>query len=251
MTRLFPRPIAHRGLHDAKQGIAENSRSAFEAAIEHGYAIECDVQLSSDGVAFIFHDDTFERMTNAAGPSGERSIAEVQSLVLTGSRNKEVPQRLTEFLAQVAGRADLQIELKEQPTPERAKALAKAVARDIAGYNGPLTLETFDPRLILALREEGVTAPVGIVTYDWREPEWDAHIAWWRKLILRHVLHWPWTRFDFISCRDNSLLLPAVRLLRAGGMEVTTWTITSDRAARAALQAADQIVFEGYLPAIG
>jgi hypothetical protein len=31
-------------------------------------------------------------------------------------------------------------------------------------------------------------------------------------------------------------------------MEVTSWTITSEQAARAALRASDQIVFEGFLP---
>ena len=44
---LFPNPIAHRGLHDRASGVIENSASAFEAAIAGGFAIECDVQLSS------------------------------------------------------------------------------------------------------------------------------------------------------------------------------------------------------------
>jgi len=44
-------PIAHRALHDASQGIYENCRSAIIAAIEQGYAIEIDSQLSSDGRA--------------------------------------------------------------------------------------------------------------------------------------------------------------------------------------------------------
>ena len=47
---IFNCPIAHRGLHDRTAGVIENSRSAFEAAIEAGYAIECDIQLTRDGV---------------------------------------------------------------------------------------------------------------------------------------------------------------------------------------------------------
>jgi len=62
------------------------------------------VQLSSDGVPFIFHDDVFDRLTVAKGRSGARAIAEVQTLTLIGSSTNEVPQRFTEFLAQVAGR---------------------------------------------------------------------------------------------------------------------------------------------------
>ncbi|MEO7221641.1 MAG: glycerophosphodiester phosphodiesterase family protein [Devosia sp.] len=248
MTRLFDRPIAHRGLHDRAKGIIENSRAAFEAAIDHGYAIECDVQLSSDGVPFIFHDDNFERLTTARGRSDARPIAEVQALVLTDSAAAETPQRLTEFLEQIASRTQLQIELKQQSDAARTLKLANEVATALRGYQGRYTLESFDPRLVAALRDAGVTAPIGIITYAYDEPTWDNHITGWRKFVLRHLLHWPWTRFDFISCRNLSLYLPVVRFLHARGMEVTSWTITSEQAARAALRASDQIVFEGFLP---
>src|SRR4051794_262252 len=59
---MFPQPIAHRGLHERAIGIIENSASAFEAAIIGGFTIECDVQLSSDGVPVIFHDDDMTRL---------------------------------------------------------------------------------------------------------------------------------------------------------------------------------------------
>ncbi|MEO8756821.1 MAG: glycerophosphodiester phosphodiesterase family protein [Devosia sp.] len=249
MTKLFDRPIAHRGLHDRAAGVIENTCSAFEAAIAHGYAIECDVQLSSDGVPFIFHDDEFERLTSANGRSDAMPIAEVQKLVLTGSAAGDVPQLFTEFLAQIAGRTQMQIELKQQSSPEKTRMLAAAVAAALRGYAGPYTLESFDPHLLVALRREGVTAPLGIITYGYDEPGWDSKLSGWTKFVLRHLLHWPWTRFNFISCRNLSLYLPAVRFLRARGMIVTAWTITSPQAALAATRGADQIVFEGFLPA--
>jgi len=248
MTRLFDRPIAHRGLHDRSKGVIENSRSAFAAALERGYAIECDVQLSSDGVPFIFHDDNFERLTSATGRSDAMAIAEVQKLVLTGSDANQTPQRFNEFLEQIGGRTQLQIELKQQADAARTTTLAREVAAALSGYKGPYTLESFDPRLLVELRKAGVKAPRGIITYAYDERGWDSHISGWRKFVLRHLLHWPWTRFDFISCRNLSLYLPMVRFLHARGMEVTAWTITSEQAARAALRASDQIVFEGFLP---
>lgn len=248
MTRLFDRPIAHRGLHDRASGIIENSPAAFEAAIAGDYAIECDVQLSSDGVPFIFHDDNFERLTSATGRSDAMPIAEVQKLVLTGSAAHQTPQRFTEFLEQIGGRVQLQIELKQQADARRTTTLAAEVAAALRGYRGPYTLESFDPRLLVALRNAGVTAPLGIITYAYDERGWDKHISASRKFMLRHLLHWPWTRFDFISCRNLSLYLPMVRFLHARGMEVTSWTITSEQAARAALRASDQIVFEGFRP---
>jgi glycerophosphoryl diester phosphodiesterase len=248
MIRSFERPIAHRGLHDRANGIIENTRAAFEAAIEKNYAIECDVQLSSDGVPYIFHDDKLERLTGVTGRSDELPIAEVQKLVLTGSSENATPQRFTEFLEQIAGRTQLQIELKKQADAARTVTLATEVAAALRDYRGPFTIESFDPRLLVALRNAGVTAPLGIITYAYDEPTWDTQVSGWRKFVLRHLLHWPWTRFDFISCRNLSLYLPMVRFLHARGMEVTAWTITSEQAARAALRASDQIVFEEFLP---
>ena len=250
MTRLFDRPIAHRGLHDRSKGVIENSRSAFAAAIESGYAIECDVQLSSDGVPFIFHDDDFDRLTEATGPSDARPIAEVTKLTLKGSSTGDVPPLFTEFLAQIGGRTQLQIELKQQKDEAGTKRLASTVAAALKGYAGPYTIESFDPHLLVAVRREGITAPLGIITYGYDEPNWDKKVTGWQKFVLRHLLHWPMTRFNFISCRNVSLYLPAVRFFRARGMEVTAWTITSEQAAVASKRGADQIVFEGFLPAI-
>ena len=142
----FDRPIAHRGFHDAARGIIENSPSAFEAAIAGGYTIECDVQLSRDGVPYIFHDDDFDRLTTLTGPSNARDMAEIAATPLRGSARNEAPQRFTEFLAQVAGRVLLQIELKQQPTGDATQMLAQTVVDALRPYRGPVTVESFDPR---------------------------------------------------------------------------------------------------------
>ena len=246
---LFDEPIAHRGLHERTRGIIENSLPAFESAIAAGYGIECDVQLSSDGVPFIFHDDEFDRLTATTGASDARPIAEVQTLLLTDSSPRQVPPRLTEFLAAIGGRTQLQIELKQQKTAAGTKQLAASVAEAVRGYAGPYTIESFDPKLLVAVRSAGVAAPLGIITYGYDQPDWERGVSGTTKFVLRHLMHWPWTRFDFISCRNVSLELPAVRLFRAFGMPVTAWTITTARDAEAALKHCDQIVFEGYLPA--
>jgi glycerophosphoryl diester phosphodiesterase len=245
---VFDRPIAHRGLHDSSKGVIENSRSAFEAAIAAGYAIECDVQLSRDDEPFIFHDDQLDRLTAVKGSSGSLPIADVTSLKLAGSANGETPQRFDEFLRQVNGRTLLQVELKQQTTPARTATLAFAVVDALRDYSGLYVLESFDPRLLIELRRAGAKAPLGIVTYGYDEKKWDQNIGYLKAFALRHLLHWPWSRFEFISCRDVSLGIGAVRRFRRGGMPVTAWTIRSAEQARRALEAADQIVFEGFLP---
>ena len=245
---VFDRPIAHRGLHDRGRGIIENTASAFAAAIEKGYAIECDVQLSRDGIPMIFHDDDLDRLTGVEGPVNARTMAELASYKLLDSAAGDTPQRFTEFLAQIGGRALLQIELKQQPNQAATEVLAQTVMDALKGYRGPVTIESFDPKLLIEVRKRGATMPLGIVTYGYDEPDWDSHLSDSTKFVLRHLLHYPMSRFDFISCREVSLDLPAVRLFRSLGVPVTAWTIKTPAAAMAVIGRADQIVFEGFEP---
>jgi glycerophosphoryl diester phosphodiesterase len=245
---IFDRPIAHRGLHDRSQGIIENSASAFEAACQRGFTIECDVQLSRDGIPMIFHDDDLDRLTGVSGPVSARTMAELSSYKLLDSAAGDTPQRFTEFLAQVNGRVMLQIELKQQPDQAATDVLAQTVLDALKSYRGPVTIESFDPKLLIALRKRGANYPLGIVTYGYDEPDWDTALSNTARFALRNLLHWPLTRFNFISCRDKALDLPAVKFFRSLGIPVTTWTIKSSVAALAVMGKADQIVFEGFDP---
>ncbi len=245
---LFPRPIAHRGLHDKAAGIIENSASAFEAAIAGNFAIECDVQLTSDGVAVVFHDDDMERLIGLEGPIADASAAQVTGTPLLGSAAGDTPQRFMDFLTQIAGRTLLQIELKRQRDAAGTQLLARTVAQALSTYTGPVTVESFDPDLLTAIRQFGFTGSRGIITYAYDKPEWDSSLTEDQRYTLRHLLHWHETKFDFISCHDQALDLPAIKFWRALGKPVTAWTVRSANAARAALQHADQIVFEGFDP---
>ena len=57
---------AHRGFHD-KPAIPENSMAAFSRAAEHGFPVEFDVHLLSDGGLAVFHDEDLERETGVKG----------------------------------------------------------------------------------------------------------------------------------------------------------------------------------------
>ena len=69
-----------------------------------------------------------------------------------------------------------------------------------------------------------------------------------RKVILRHLLHWPWSRFSFISCHFDALDLPAVRFFRASGAAGDRLDDPGPAAGRLTAADADQIVFEGFDP---
>ena len=71
---------AHRGLHDNKTDAPENSLKAFQLAVDAGYGIEMDVQLSKDEVPVVFHDETLNRMCSVEGKVWEYTLEELQKM---------------------------------------------------------------------------------------------------------------------------------------------------------------------------
>ena len=64
-----PLVVAHRG---ASGQAPENTLAAFRLAIDQGAAaVECDVQLSADGVPVVIHDGSVDRTTDGRGAVGE------------------------------------------------------------------------------------------------------------------------------------------------------------------------------------
>lgn len=251
MTLTFDRPIAHRGYHDRSRGIIENSAPAFQAAIDNGFALECDLQLSADDEAIVFHDDTTDRLLGRPGPLRALTAAEIGALPLTGSAANDTPHTFAALLEQVAGRTLIVAELKDQHDAQRNTALARRAVQVAAGYTGPLVFKSFHPGILKALRQAGFKGDIGIITYRYDRPDWDGGLPYMQRLALRHLLHYPVSRFTFISCEQSSLDLPAVRMFRASGMKVMSWTVKDPHAVSRVRENADQIVFEGFDPTSG
>ena len=74
-------PIAHRALHDVRDGRPENSRAAVQAAIDAGYGIEIDVQMTADRQGAVFHDYALDRLTDEMGPVAKRTLADLATVV--------------------------------------------------------------------------------------------------------------------------------------------------------------------------
>lgn len=239
LSAAFSRPIAHRGLHDRDAGIIENSQSAFAAAIVSNYAIECDIQLTGDDIPVVFHDYSLERLTAQKGKLRDISADQLARISLTGCNT--APQNFSQFLSQIDGQVPLIVELKSQN--ERNLALAESVLQAAKDYSGPLLFKSFDPRILGALRNLNCRWPLGIVLEKEKPPE----ATWAQGFALRHLLHYPSTKFDFLSCNVDDLTLPMVRFFRALGFSVMTWTVKDEVDLLAAHTHADQIVFEGSI----
>lgn len=244
---LTARPIAHRGLHDLSRGVIENSLTAAQAAIDGGFAIECDVQLSADEEALVFHDFTLERLTGETGRVDARKAAELAGIGLKGS-NDRIPT-LAGFLDAIAGRTPLVIELKSRFDGDLR--LAKRTAEIIEGRKDqPIVLKSFDPVVVAALRTLAPDFARGIVAmnaYD-QYRDYD-HLSAAQKHALANLLHFEESRPDFVSWKVSDLPSAAPFLCRkALGLPLMSWTVRSPEDRARAAEHADQMVFEGFLP---
>ena len=239
---LTARPIAHRGLHGG--AVVENTLEAADAAVSANYAIECDIQLTADGELVVFHDDTLERLTVAAGPLRARTLGDLKHIAYRDSPGR-IPA-LKEFLARVAARTPLLIELKSRWDGDTR--IAERAAALLASYSGPFALMSFDPWLVRALRLSAPALPRGIVAErHYNDPDW--RFSPRQKFALANLTHIGQTRPHFVAywVRD----LPALAPLFARnvlGMPLLTWTVrTAAERARAA-RWADQMIFEDFRP---
>lgn len=137
-----PRGFAHRGLHGA--GVPENSLAAFRAAIDAGAGIECDVRLSGDGQAMVFHDHDLKRLC-ASALTIEATRADVIANQKLYDSGEHIP-RLSELLNLAGGRIPLLIELKCRSG--NAARLAAAVAKELEGYAGPAGVMSFEHKAV-------------------------------------------------------------------------------------------------------
>ena len=150
---LTAQPIAHRGCHDAAAGRLENTLAAAEAAMTRGFAIECDLQLTADAEAVVFHDDTLDRLTDLAGPVIRQPLAALRKARLKGS-DAHFPT-LEELLDLVDGRVPLIIEIKTDRMTDTAP-LCLAVRRVLEGYRGPVAVMGFNDDPVVAGRGSAI-----------------------------------------------------------------------------------------------
>jgi glycerophosphoryl diester phosphodiesterase len=242
---LTARPVAHRGLHDIARGIVENMPAAAEAAIARGFAIECDIQLTSDGEAMVHHDHALGRLTEGSVPLREKTAAELKAV-----RFKETAERmmsLADLCALVAGRVPLVIEVKSHFDGDRK--LVRRMAEVLSSYDGRAVGMSFDPDQVTALRELIPNRPRGIVAErHYTESDWpDASAA--QRHDMTHLRHFFRSRPDFVAYRVDDLPAFAPWIARhLLGCRLLSWTVRTPAQRARGAQYADQIIFEGFVP---
>lgn len=238
-------PIAHRAFHDVAAGRPENSRAAVRAAIAAGYAIEIDLQLSRDGVAMVFHDETLERLTRRQGWLRDLTAAELGEIPLTGG-DEGIPT-FAEILSLVAGRVPVLVELKDQTLrmEDTDGKLEAATVAALQVYTGPVALMSFNPHCIGHLARLAPHIARGITTSAYDPEDW-APLPRETCDRLRPIPDYTSVGASFISHEAADLSRPRVAELAAQGAAILCWTIKSPAAEAAARRIAQNVTFEGY-----
>ena len=238
------RNFAHRGLHTADKSIPENSLAAFDAACRKGYGSELDVQLSSDGKVFVFHDDLLDRVTGTAGVAEYQPWSALKDLKLCGT-DETIPL-FEDVLKTVDGRAPLIVELKStERYPELCeKTLDFLLAsREETGLD--FCVESFDPRIVKWFKDNAplivrgqLSAPTENLTPPDAKP-----IRKLQSFACAHLFANVLSRPNFIAYRTGPKPLP-VAICRKLGAPLVVWTSLDPKEE----QTADCVIFQFYEP---
>jgi glycerophosphoryl diester phosphodiesterase len=237
---LTDRPAAHRGLHDAAAGIIENTSTAFNLAIRNGFAIECDVQITSDGEAMVYHDDALGRLTHGEGRLADMTADELKAVPFRTTQDGMIT--LSELCDLVADQVPLLIELKSQFDGDlRIAQRAVSALRD---YKGRAALMSFDPEMVKAVRDSNPNVPRGIVAMRRCDG-----MNRFQQFALGALLHALSSRPQFIAYNVKDLPTINTRIARSVfHCPLLTWTVRTAGDRAHAEHYADQMIFEGFRP---
>ena len=228
---LREKPFAHRGLHDARKGIYENTLEACKAAMDAGYNMEVDLQPSLDGVPMVFHDYTLQRLTDI---KGEIRSASAEQLQRTRIMNTDscIPT-LKELLDLIQGHSGILLELKGKPGND--DGFVEAVAKDLDGYSGDVAIMSFHHHILEDARSVAPDISLGL-TAEGDDSYYEMHADICEK-----------TNPAFVSYEVENLACKFVSEFMKTRRPLISWTVRSEKDAKFSAKFADQPTFEGFM----
>jgi glycerophosphoryl diester phosphodiesterase len=232
---------AHRGLHNKKTGTMENTMEAFSKAVEAGYGIELDVQLTRDEVPVVFHDFDLKRACGAEGKLRDYTFEELQSFPLFGTKSR-IP-RFCDVLKLVDGKVPLLVEIKCEDFRTGVCEKTDELLKD---YDGEYVIESFHPLVLLWYRIHRPKICRGQLSMNFQRQEGTLNLA---HYLVRHLLLNFVGRPDFIAYdrRDAGSVSRKI-CRRCFGAPCAAWTVKSKRQLEKSKKQFDAFIFEGFFP---
>ena len=232
---------AHRGLHDNETDAPENSMAAFRKAVEAGYGIELDVQVTKDKLPVVFHDFTLQRVCGQEGKVCDYTYEELQKFHLC--KSSETIPLFEEVLKLVDGKVPLIVELKVELTDLSVCEKADALLRK---YKGLYCMESFNPLAVFWYRRHhkevvrGQLAEAFLRTGEFKGPLY---------FILQNLLLNFLTKPDFVAYNHKHANVLSRRICRGFyGNMAAAWTIKSQKELEEAKKHFDVFIFDSFIP---
>ena len=245
--RMFGKPdrsalmgvhYAHRGLFDNDSDAPENSLNAMRKAVEAGYGIEFDIQLSKDDVPVIFHDASLKRMCGVDGKVWDYTLEELQKMKLANS-NETIPT-LEQVLGVVDGKVPLIIEYKMDRVDTKVCELGNAI---LEKYNGVYCMESFHPFAVKWYRDNRPDVIRGQLSQDFSKTDYKGIQYWAMTHLLLNFL----TRPDFIAYNHKDKDIFSRRLCAQLGALSVAWTIKNREQYEEAKPYFDLVIFDSFI----
>ncbi len=237
-AELWRTLYAHRGLHTKDKTVPENSMAAFAAAVENGYGIELDVNLTADNQVVVFHDDGLKRLCGIDKKIIDCTYEELQRYRLLGTQEK-IPL-FTDVLKLVGGKKALIVELK---TSSRRKELCEKTAGILDGYKGPYCIESFDPRIVRWFKKNRPQTVRGQLS-----AKCNGQLPFFQGLLLTGLYFNIVTRPHFVAYKHEDIIRFKLGLYRLLGGKLVGWTVRDTDDASCLMRYFDTIIFEFFRP---
>ncbi len=247
---VFLRPIAHRGLHNTAGGrFIENTEPAFEAAISKGYGIELDVRPGRDGWPLVFHDATTGRLMDQDRNVATLGVDDIAHLTFLDNKTRILP--FEDCLGLIDGRTPLMVEIKSEWDPPNSPFIQQLCTLT-KNYRGPIALKSFDPVVMMAVKDLAPQIPRGIISCDFsRNDDWRQKLGAERCYSLANLLESGPVAPSFYSYDVKGLPTAVTRFAReVQGVPIFTWTVRTPADWKTARQWADAPIFEDAVPEV-
>lgn len=201
--------FAHRGLHN--KIYPENTMGAFLNAVENGYDIECDIQLTKDNRIVVFHDKTLKRLCGIDGITEDFTYEELQKLVVKNTSEK-IPL-LRDVLENIDENTQFLIEFK--PSKRHKLAVEKFLLL-MKQYNHRYAIHSFDPRIVYDFKMLAPNVIRGFISEKFSFKEYGltgkmaAYLMFNRRIkpdfINYGIQDLPWRKLDKLKKKGTMIL---------------------------------------------
>jgi glycerophosphoryl diester phosphodiesterase len=211
----------------------ENTLAAFRQALTLPVdAVELDVQITSDGHAVVFHDNTVDRLTEGLGNILDLKLSDLRSLNAAANFSGGWPQReviptLREVLALLNGRKQVYIEAKNSKRGDvygRYPRMAEIIVEEVraTGMLQQVVVISFDWQILATIKRLAPGLPLGMIV---------GH-GWWSRQPPELVLTTLFEQAATLQCQwlnmDYSLFTPAILdAIHEYGLKQNLWTVNT------------------------